>query len=667
MGAPLCVGALAGLGRPGIEWTPLFFVGELTLAYLASSAPRLVQAGLIGASFGLGLFSFIALGSLSWGVTVPASLVLIGVALYALPLALCCWGLPRLFSGVALFFATVAAWSLCLDVGDALKFPLKEAAQSLVISAPLLAAGARLVGSNVLSGILLATELLVARALARRRSEGIAVRAAGALPALAAGVGVLALLGSVAQVTAPAPGRSVEVGVPQINTGAEYYASRLLRPELARVFDQTFERLLADLAGAELVVTTEGFDGRFGLSLPLVRARWQAEAKRRDQALAVTSYTVEHGFKGNAVAGFDRRGEVVGVHRKVDLALEGEKMLVAGAGYEVFRFDRDLRVGVPLCIESLLTRAPFAMTRAGATLLAASTSDLSFGSNVTAFEHLATTALRAIETGRAIVWASNGGPSGVIDRWGNFEIGAPFRVTRATRVRAALHADTTPYLSCAPVVTALCVVLLLALTSVALFGRRRVPDADVDARLFVATQTPLAAAVATALAFFGSAALVLSGPALVELTHGVPARALGAVRETLRPPRFSVPPAAFARFRTAADRTAPGAIAYFLTYYGIETSNESLPPGLPATPSLADVQAYLTEHFELPTERIAVEPGRLPRVAAIVRGRDGAFGVVSDPAGDGHPLVFGPALATSVPVSPRALSNAASHVALVPR
>jgi apolipoprotein N-acyltransferase len=667
VGAPLCLGALAGLGRPGIDWTPFFFAGELTLAYLASSASRLFEAALIGTSFGLGLFSFIALGSLSWGLVVPVSLTLIGVALYALPLALTCWSLPRFFGGWRLFVATVAAWSLCLDVGDALKFPLKEAAQSLVVAAPLLAAGARLVGSNVLSGILLATELLVARALFTAPRERVALRVIGTLPALAGGLGLLALLGALAQATAPPPGRSVEVGVPQINTGAEYYAARLLRPALAQQFDRTFERLLGELAGAELVVTTEGFDGRFGLSLPSVRAHWQAEARRRDQAFAVTSYTVEHGFKGNAVAGFDRRGALVGIHRKVDLALEGEKMLAAGSGYEVFRFERDLSVGVPLCIESLLPRAPFAMTRAGATLLAASTSDLSFGSNVTGFEHLATTALRAVETGRSIVWASNGGPSGVIDRWGNFEAAAPFRSTRAARVRATLHADTTPYLAVAPLVTPGFAIVLCVLGIAAWRVPRRVPLAAASAGVLGASKSPLVAGLATVLAVLASALLVLSGPALVELTRGVPAHALDAVRETLRPPRFTVPPAAFARFRTPPDRTASGAIAYFLSYYGVDTTVAALPPGLPPAPSLEDVQAYLAEQFQLPTERIAVEPGRLPRVAAIVRDRQGAFGVASDPAGDGHPLVFGPALATGVPADPAVLSAAAGHVALVPK
>ena len=639
------------------------------LAYLASSAPNLLHAVLIGTSFGLGLFSFVALGSLSWGPAVPASLTLIGIALYALPFALCCWVLPRVFGGVRLFLATVAAWSLCLDAGDALKFPLKEAAQSLVVSAPQLAAGARLVGSNVLSGIMLATLLLSARALATSRRDPVAVRAAAVLPAVAAGVGLLALLGVVAQATAAAPGRSVEVGIPQINTSAQYYAARLLRPELARRFDQSFEGLLDELSGAELIVTTEGFDGRFGLSLPSVRARWQNEARRRDQAFAVTSYTVEHGFKGNAVGGFDRRGRFVGIHRKVDLALEGEKMLKAGADYDVFRFDPDLRVGVPLCVESLLAKGPFAMTRAGATLLAASTSDLSFGSNVTGFEHLATTALRAIETGRSVVWASNGGPSGVIDRWGSFQAAAPFRVTSAARVRATLHADTTPYLRYPRGLSVVCALLLSVLGAVALFGPRRAePSAAGDATVLAwVPKTSLGAALATALAVLSALGLVLSGPALVELSRGDPARAFGAVRETLRAPRFAVPPDAFARFRTPPAATARGAIAYFLTYYGIETAADDLPPGLPASPSLDDVRSYLAEHFDVPTERIAVEPERLPRVAAIVRGPDGGFGVVSDPAGDGHPLVFGPALATSVPADPRVLSDAAAHVALVPR
>jgi apolipoprotein N-acyltransferase len=668
VGAPLLVGALGGLGRPGIDCTPFFFGSELVVVSLALRAPSPWAAALVGASWGSGLFAFIALGSLSWGLSVPVLLTAIGVGLYALPLALWSWVGPRRFQGVRLFLATSAAWSLCLDLGDWLKFPLKESAQSLVLAAPALAAGARLVGSNVLSGVLLATTVLVAHALAPRQDEPLGVRVMRALPPLGSGLGVLALLGVLAQLSAAPAGRTLEIGVPQINAGSEYYAARLLRPELVGVFDRNFEHLLDELGGSELVVTTEGFDGRFGLVLPSVRARWQARAREQAQALAITSFTVEHGWKGNAVGAFDRQGRFVGMHRKVDLALEGEKMLAPGSAYEVFPLERDLTLGVPLCLESLLANAPFAMTRAGATLLAASTSDLSFGSNVTAFEHLATTALRAIETGRSIVWASNGGPSGIIDRFGRFEPAAPFRQTKAARMRATLHSDVTPYLRSVSAVRWVSAVLLVALGLAA--RSRREPPSTTSPSLALpvwSINSAVSASFATLCCVLAAGGLIVLGPALVEISRGEPARALASVATTLRGPRIYVPPSAFGRFRTSADASAKGAVAYFLAYYGIDVALEDLPAGLGSASSLDDVQAYLARQFSLATAKIGVEKGRLPRVAAIMRTPDGAYVVASDPGGDGLPSVFSPALGRTIPADPLKLSEAAGHVALVPK
>jgi apolipoprotein N-acyltransferase len=665
VGVPLLAGAAGGLGRPGIDWTPLYFASELLFAYLALGAASPVHAAIIGVAWGTGLFAFIALGTLSWGWSVPLALTAIGVGLYALPLALWSHGAPRLFHGWRLFCATAAAWSLCLDCGDALRFPLKEGAQSLVVAAPVLASGARLVGSNVISGILAATVVASADSLHARSRAALLPRLVGLLPALGVGLAALALLAALAQVSAEPPGRSIEVGVPQIDTEAEYYSARLLRPELAERFDRRFEQLLGELAGTDVVITTEGFDGRFGLSLRPLTLRYQRYAREHDQALVVTSFTAEpNGWKGNAVGAIDRQGRLVGIHRKVDLALEGERMLAPGPGYEVFPLEQGLVLGVPLCVESLLRNAPFAMTRAGATLLAASTSDLTFGSNVTGFEHLATTALRAIETGRSIVWASNGGPSGVIDRWGAFDAKAPFREAAAVRARATLQGGLTPYLAHARAVS-IAAALVLLLLVVAARGSARLPRALEQNPMLLAA--PARAALALAASITGAVLLIALGPALVECSRGSAARAFGAVSETFGEKRFTVPRNALARFRTTKDATASGAIAYFSTYYGLDATVASLPAGLAAASSLDDVGRQLETELGIATTRIRIDAARLPRVAAIVRRRAGGFAVVSDPAGDGRPTLFLPEAGLGVPADPAKVAAGLEPIALIPQ
>ncbi|HEY3497979.1 MAG TPA: nitrilase-related carbon-nitrogen hydrolase, partial [Polyangiaceae bacterium] len=537
----MLLGALGALGQPGIDLSPCYFAAEVALAYLVLGERRLGRVAIIGIFWGLGLFSVISLGTLSWGARVPVSLTLIGVALYSLPLALWASAAAR-FGRVLAFAATVAAWSLWLDFGDWLGFPLKQSAFSLVVTAPQLAGGVRLVGANVFSAILTATALGVAQSLASDRGRASETRAIGALPALAAGFSSVALLALLAHVTAGPSGRALRVGVPQIDTGSTYYSARLLRPELVTAFDQGVARLLDELDDVELIAMTEAFDGRFSLTLPGLRKTWEDRARARAQPLLLSSFTVEErGWKGNAVAGIDARGRITGVHRKVDLALEGEKMLAAGTDYEVFRLAPDLVVGVPICLESALRNAPHAMTRLGANLLVVSTSDVTFGSNVTGFEHLATTQLRALEVGRAVVWASNGGPSGVIDRWGAFEPAAPFRERAAARMSAALESDTTFYLRYSSAVS---LVAALALLGAGALARRTAPVVVAPASLLGASwfEARRRTSVLGLLAACGALALACLSPALVEASRGRVARAGAAVIETFASPKTYVPP-----------------------------------------------------------------------------------------------------------------------------
>jgi apolipoprotein N-acyltransferase len=656
------LGALAAAGRPGIDLAPVFFASLIAFLCLVRLAPSLLQRLAVTTTWGIGLSFAISFGAQSWGLIVPLILTALGIVLYALPLALwACYG-PKLFGPKTLFVAGAAAWSLWMDAGDRLGFPFKESALSLVTVAPALLGGARIVGANLVCGMLNAVSFGVAVALTDgARSRG--ARAAAALSTLVVGFGALLGLAVLAQASAPESARSVRVGVPQINADAGYYSSRL-SPRVAQRFDETFEALMTSLADTELVVMTEGFDGRFGLMLPSVREKWQRHARERNQALLFASYTVEpNGWKGNAIAGIDSQGRVVGVHRKVDLAFRGEKPLAAGRHYQVLPVRPDLVVGAPICQESILPGAPHAMTRAGAQLLAVSTSDVTFGSSITAFEHLAMTQIRAIETGRSTVWASNGGPSGLIDRFGEFTPAGPFRGVAAVRVSAPLHDELTFFLRHDRLLLAGTVLVLAGLL---LFGRRPRTDGppavfSAAPFLFTPPRAPVRAWVLTLACVLGTLSIWFAAPGAVELSRGDPSRAAGAISDAFTEPKIAaIPPS---RFSAKPGQSALGAIAYFLTYYGIESSTAELPPGLPDNPSLEDVQAYLSAHFDVRTRRIPVTSEALPRVATLVRFRDGTYGVLSDWTGEGWSELLSPVHGRSTPAR---IEERTERVGLIP-
>jgi predicted amidohydrolase len=443
----------------------------------------------------------------------------------------------------------------------------------------------------------------------------------------------------------------------------------LVAPQIAREFDQRFEQLLSELDGVDLLVLTEGYDGRFGLMLKTVREKWARYAQAHQQAVLLSSYTVEqNGWKGNATAGITKEGQFVGVHRKVDLAFYGERTLAAGTSYELLPLSPGLAVGASICLESLLPGAPRTTTRSGANLLAVSTSDITFGSGIPGFEHLATTQLRAIEVGRATIWASNGGPSGVIDRWGEFDAAAPFRRPAAAKMTATLYDDQTFFLRHSQGLLILApVVLVLATSFTSRWGKAR-HEPELAPPLFfdALARSPLRAVAAAAACLFSSAALVCAGPALVECSRGEPARAGAAVSGAFTRPVTRIQDGWVDRFHAGPERSADGALAYFLSYYGIESRASDFSTDLGQPGSLAELGAYLRLHAAVPTREVPLTPGALPRVAVLVRFRDGRYGVLSDPNGESQAALFSGAQGTPLPIDMRTLQAVLEPIGLIP-
>lgn len=273
-------GALAALGRPGID-VPLLFVASVGgLMVSVVTAPSTRVACVRALLFGVAVATPIAIGAQSWGWLVPLGMTVVCVGGYFLPLALLVrWSASKASSSYAALFLGVA-WSLYSWFLGALDVPLACISQSLVPSVPWLFGGARLLGTSIVEGALTATLFAMAVALAGSRGEAARLRIQTAVRPVAVGLGGLLLLAGFARIAAPASDSQVKVGIVQVNAGAEYHGARLAIPMMQQLFDRQLEGLLAQLTDVELVVMPETFDGRYTLMLPALRDAWSARAQK---------------------------------------------------------------------------------------------------------------------------------------------------------------------------------------------------------------------------------------------------------------------------------------------------------------------------------------------------------------------------------------------------
>jgi len=617
----LATGALAAYGQPGIGLWPLLLLGLIALNFWAARARSFAAAAVVGVGFGIGVGGVTTVAAREWALIVPVALTLIGTGLYALPQALLAHGIARRAYGTAAFCSTIAAWSLCMGLCDYLGFPTKGEGLAAISATPVLLGGARFFGSNVACGILVAGILGSAVRLAQLPRLSVKQGSRSFAP-LGSALVLLLLASSLARLSAPAATGTLSVGIPQLNVPSAYFEYRLSLPQLSDALEDTLGEQLAELSGVDVIALTETYDGSYPLLVPKVRQRFQNYARSQQQAVLLSSYLASpEGEIYNAVGFIDSNGALVGVHRKVNLAPFGEVEFQAGSSFHSAAILPTVRAGVLICQESLLAEGPFALARDGAMVLISSTSDISFHSGLLSFEHLALTRMRAIETGRAIVWASAGGPSGAVDRWGEFVAGGPFRAPAAVRVSAELHAETTPYLRSVWLWRAAAFTTLFGL-----FGRRRVPGPDARrASPARGTLAGLAAALA-ALAFAWTLAVASAGA--VELANGTPERAKRSMRELLHRTVPYLGQGSLARFRTDRAHSASGALAYYLSYYGQQTLPSTVEPRLPH-PTLHDLAEELRLVQRFPTREQNYDFADPPRAPTLVRAKSGEFCVAT--------------------------------------
>jgi apolipoprotein N-acyltransferase len=91
---------------------------------------------------------------------------------------------------------------------------------------------------------------------------------------------------------------------------------------------------------------------------------------------------------------------------------ESQPMLLPAGAHQ-------LRVGVLICYEDIFADYARDSVRSGAEVLAVLTNDAWFGEGGAAYQHAASSVLRAVETRRPVLRSGNGGWSGWIDEFGN--------------------------------------------------------------------------------------------------------------------------------------------------------------------------------------------------------------------------------------------------------
>lgn len=141
-------------------------------------------------------------------------------------------------------------------------------------------------------------------------------------------------------------------------------------------------------------------------------------------------------------------GEYVPWHwaRSVVPALDRELPVDAIKGRRLVVFDvGTARIGSVICFESTYPELARGLVRNGAQLLVVTTNNASFGTSPAAREHLATSQLRAVELGRAVVHSAIAGISAVIQPDGKITQEAGLFRPALLRARLPLATGETPY------------------------------------------------------------------------------------------------------------------------------------------------------------------------------------------------------------------------------
>jgi apolipoprotein N-acyltransferase len=215
---------------------------------------------------------------------------------------------------------------------------------------------------------------------------------------------------------ADAAGATVTVAAVQPVVPSADYVNRLLEPAVQARIDRRVERLVREALRAhpDLLVVSEGGNGRYNFRVPQLRRRLERTARRGRVGLIVSSPDMDpEGRYYNALFSLAPDGRLLGTYRKRLLTPVGERHL--SRGIEHVPLPSAIGpVGAMVCFESCFAGPSRDLVRAGARYLLVSTSDASFRNSPMALLHTRFSVFRAIETRRYLVQAANTGPSLVV-------------------------------------------------------------------------------------------------------------------------------------------------------------------------------------------------------------------------------------------------------------
>lgn len=370
--------------------------------------------------------------------------------------------------------------------------------------------------------------------------------------------------------TGTTPSFTVAAVQPAIAT-ADYVNRRLDDGVQARI-DRTVETLTEEALRTkpDLLVLSEGGNGRYNFRVPGLRRRLEDVARRNGVGLVVSSLDLTPtDEESNALFSLDADGRLRGSHRKSILTPVGERHLRPGT--ERLPLASAIgSVGAMVCFESCFPGVAAALVRNGAAVLLVSTSDASFRNSALPLLHSAFSIFRAVETRRYLLQAANTGPSLVIDPAGAI-VGRTGFLDREVLVgRVAPRHETTVFVRAPWLAPALATIFLA--TALGLAMRRRTDSALERPRIAFLPAGPRDAALGAA-AYAGWVAL-LAVASIHLATVGTPtddgvvgnvAAFLAAapdpdVRGSTEPFRQREP-----------NGCGPAALAYLLHLHGLET------------------------------------------------------------------------------------------------
>jgi apolipoprotein N-acyltransferase len=467
----LLAGSGFGLALPPFGWWPLAFLAPIVPAYCLDVTRG--RAALIGASFGLGYFALHLAwlgqafhGWFGWLFAIPVTAVAILIPVVVLTASF--WLAGRLGSLALLalpFLWVLADWTR--SIGP-LAFPWGYPGYAL--------AGTPLIQVVDLGGVHLATLLvigtatLLAHALRYRSSRPLLL--ASLLIAAAWGYGSWRLSG-------PARGADGKILSVSIVQGAVDPLDKAVgRADMLERHLALTERAPGDLVVWPETAILSELDRD-----PRTLARLQRELGNR---LLLTGAFRRRGPELYNSAYLLQRGRVLGFSDKMHLVPGGERLLatrlLAGL-YEFFYKLAGLHapqglssgrsqvlpapfgpLGTYISYESAFPDVARAMVRDGAVLLAHLSNDAWFGDTSGPTQHLAMGRVRAIETRRYLIRASNDGVSGVIDPRGRLTSALPRFEAAVLDDEVVLRENRTPYVRFGDWVIYLSAVVLAYLT-----------------------------------------------------------------------------------------------------------------------------------------------------------------------------------------------------------